>query len=146
MGRVPTADHGHSVAVSGDGKMAYVVNFSEGGRPDNSISVVDLAARKEVRRVDLGPLTYPHGMHCRERTNNPCGVCGRRLLIWQSVVSKRGIVGATSNTLALLRKVDFVRVQPLPKRRGTFIALKDLSTTFRTARPYLQSATRYLFR
>ena len=62
MGRVPTADHGHSVAVSGDGKMAFVVNFSEGGRPGNSISVVDLAARKEVRRIDLGPLTYPHGM------------------------------------------------------------------------------------
>jgi len=62
MGRVPTVDHGHSVAVSGDGKMAFVVNFSEGGRPGNSISVVDLAARKEVRRIDLGSLTYPHGM------------------------------------------------------------------------------------
>ena len=62
MGRVPTVDHGHSVAVSGDGKTAYVVNFSEGGRPGNSVSVVDLAARKEVRRIDLGPLTYPHGM------------------------------------------------------------------------------------
>ena len=62
MGRVPTVDHGHSVAVSGDSKMAYVVNFAQGGRPGNSISVVDLAAQKEVRRVDLGPLTYPHGM------------------------------------------------------------------------------------
>jgi YVTN family beta-propeller protein len=62
MGRVPTVDHGHSVAGSGDGKLAYVVNFSEGGRPGNSISVVDLAARKEVRRVDLGPLTSPHGL------------------------------------------------------------------------------------
>ena len=61
-GRVPTVDHGHSVAVSGDGKTAFVVNFAEGGRPGNSISVVDLAARKEVRRIDLGPLTYPHGM------------------------------------------------------------------------------------
>jgi YVTN family beta-propeller protein len=62
VGRVPTVDQGHSVAVSGDGKMAFVVNFSEGGRPGNSISVVDLAARKEVRRADLGPLTYPHGL------------------------------------------------------------------------------------
>jgi YVTN family beta-propeller protein len=61
-GRVPTVDHGHSVAVSGDGKTAYVVNFAEGGRPGNSISVVDLAAKKEVRRIDLGPLTSPHGM------------------------------------------------------------------------------------
>jgi DNA-binding beta-propeller fold protein YncE len=62
VGRVPTVDHGHSVAVSGDRKMAFVVNFSEGGRPGNSISVVDLAARKEVRRIDLGSLTNPHGM------------------------------------------------------------------------------------
>ena len=61
-GRVPTVDHGHSVAVSGDGKTAYVVNFSEGGRAGNSISVVDLAARKESRRIDLGSLTYPHGL------------------------------------------------------------------------------------
>ena len=62
MGRVPTVDHGHSVTASGDGKMAYVVNFSKGGRAGNSISVVDLAARKEMRRIDLGSLTYPHGM------------------------------------------------------------------------------------
>ena len=62
VGRVPTVDQGHSVAVSGDGKLAFVVNFSEVGRPGNSISVVDLAARKEVRRIDLGSLTYPHGL------------------------------------------------------------------------------------
>ena len=62
MGRVPTVDQGHSVTVSGDGKMAYVVNFSEGGRAGNSISVVDLSALKELRRIDLGSLTYPHGM------------------------------------------------------------------------------------
>ena len=62
MGRVPTADHGHSVAVSGDRKLAFVVNFAQGSRPGNTISVVDLAAQKEVRRIDLGPLTYPHGL------------------------------------------------------------------------------------
>ena len=37
VGRVPTVDHGHSVAVSGDRRLAFVVNFSEGGRPGNSI-------------------------------------------------------------------------------------------------------------
>lgn len=61
-GRVPTVNHGHSVTVSGDGKTAYVVNFGEGSSAGNSISVVDLAAQKELRRIDLGSLTYPHGM------------------------------------------------------------------------------------
>jgi DNA-binding beta-propeller fold protein YncE len=62
MGRVPTVDHGHSVAVSGDRKLAFLVNFAQGDHPGNTISVVDLAAQKEVRRIDLGPLTYPHGL------------------------------------------------------------------------------------
>jgi DNA-binding beta-propeller fold protein YncE len=62
MGRVPTVDHGHSVVVSADRKLAFVVNFAQGSRPGNSISVVDLAAQKEVRRIDLSPFTYPHGL------------------------------------------------------------------------------------
>ena len=62
MGRVPTVDHGHSVAVSSDRRTAFVVNFAEGGRPGNTISVVDLVAQKEVRKIDLGSLTYPHGL------------------------------------------------------------------------------------
>ena len=78
MGRVPTVDQGHSVTVSSDGKMAYVVNFSEGGRAGNTISVVDLAARKELRRIDLGSLTYPHGMKLvGESCTSPCRAARR---------------------------------------------------------------------
>lgn len=62
VGRVPTLDDGHSVAVSPDRRIAFVVNFAVDGRPGNSISVVDLVAQKEVRQVNLGPLTYPHGL------------------------------------------------------------------------------------
>jgi len=61
VGRVPTGEAPHEVAASDDGKLAFVANY--GARnPGNTISVIDLAAQKELRRVDLGPLRRPHGI------------------------------------------------------------------------------------
>jgi YVTN family beta-propeller protein len=61
VGRVPTGEGPHEVATSADGRLAYVTNYG-GQKPGNSLSVIDLAAAKEVRRVDLGPLLRPHGI------------------------------------------------------------------------------------
>jgi YVTN family beta-propeller protein len=61
VGRVPTGDGPHEVATSADGRTAYVANYG-GQQHGNSISVIDLAARKETKRVDLGPLLRPHGI------------------------------------------------------------------------------------
>jgi YVTN family beta-propeller protein len=61
VGRVPTGDGPHEVVVSQDGKTAYVANYGA-QQPGNSISVIDLAARKETKRVDLGPFLRPHGL------------------------------------------------------------------------------------
>ncbi|MGO9257497.1 MAG: YncE family protein [Bryobacteraceae bacterium] len=44
-----------------DGQLAFVANYG-GSTPGNSISVIGLAARKELRRVDLGSLRRPHGL------------------------------------------------------------------------------------
>src|SRR5215470_3554004 len=61
VARIPTGEGPHEIAVSDDGKMAFVANY--GGRtPGNTISVMDLVARKELRRVDLGALRRPHGI------------------------------------------------------------------------------------
>ena len=61
VARVPTGEGPHEVTVSSDGKLAFVGNY--GGRtPGNSISVIDIVAQKELRRVDLGPLRRPHGI------------------------------------------------------------------------------------
>jgi YVTN family beta-propeller protein len=61
VGRVPTGEGPHEVTVSSDGKLAFVGNY--GARtPGNSISVIDIVAQKELRRVDLGPLRRPHGI------------------------------------------------------------------------------------
>lgn len=61
VGRVQTGEGPHEVATSADGRTAYVANYG-GQQPGNTLSVVDLAARKEVRRVDLGPFLRPHGV------------------------------------------------------------------------------------
>ncbi len=57
MARVPVGDNPHEVAVSDDGKTAYISNY--GG---NTVSVVDLVAQKPLRAIDLGALRQPHGL------------------------------------------------------------------------------------
>jgi YVTN family beta-propeller protein len=61
IARIPTGEGPHEITVSDDGKLAFVANY--GGRaPGNTISVMDLVAQKELRRVDLGALRRPHGI------------------------------------------------------------------------------------
>jgi YVTN family beta-propeller protein len=61
LGRVPTGESPHEVVASTDGKLAFTSNYG-GATPGNTISVIDLAAQKELRRVDLGSLRRPHGL------------------------------------------------------------------------------------
>jgi len=60
-GRVPVGESPHEIAVSPDGRFAFVTNYGA-QTPGQSISMIDIAAMKEVRRVDLGPLRKPHGI------------------------------------------------------------------------------------
>lgn len=61
VARIPTGEGPHEVTVSDDGKLAFVSNY--GARtPGNTLSVMDLVAQKELRRVDLGALRRPHGI------------------------------------------------------------------------------------
>jgi YVTN family beta-propeller protein len=62
IGQVPTGEGPHEVATSSDGKLAFVANYGTAQRPGNTISVIDLESRKEVRRIDLSPLGRPHGI------------------------------------------------------------------------------------
>lgn len=52
----------HEIAASPDGKYAVVANTGSYQQPGNSLSVIDVAQRKEIHRVDLGPLWNPHGI------------------------------------------------------------------------------------
>jgi len=59
--QIPTGDGPHEVALSPDGRTAYVTNYGA-QTPGSSLSVIDIAAGKETRRVDLGALRRPHGV------------------------------------------------------------------------------------
>ena len=61
FGHVPTGQDPHELAVSADGKLAFASNYG-GGPQGNTLSVIDIAARKELHRVDLSPLRRPHGL------------------------------------------------------------------------------------
>ena len=54
LGRVPVGRDPHEVSVTPDGRMAFVASPSEG------ISVIDVPAMKELRRVNTGALSAPH--------------------------------------------------------------------------------------
>jgi YVTN family beta-propeller protein len=63
IARIPTGNGPHEIAASDDGKLAFVSNY---GQPPqqagNSLSVYDLAAQKEIHRVDISRLRAPHGI------------------------------------------------------------------------------------
>lgn len=61
-GKVAVGDGPHEVVLSADGKTAYVSNYGA-QTAGSSISVIDIATAKELRRVDVSPLMRPHGLH-----------------------------------------------------------------------------------
>ncbi len=61
VARIPTGEGPHEMAVSDDGKLAFVANYGV-RTAGNTLSVMDLLAQKELRRVDLGSLRRPHGI------------------------------------------------------------------------------------
>ena len=54
LGRVPTVNGPHEVTASPDGRLAFVASPSDG------ISVIDLEAMTELRRLDIGAGSVPH--------------------------------------------------------------------------------------
>ncbi len=62
LGKVPTGEAPHEVAASEDGKTAVVCNYGTGPNPGTTLTVVDVAARKETRRLTLPGLLRPHGI------------------------------------------------------------------------------------
>lgn len=61
VGQISTGEAPHELTVSSDGRFAYVANYGV-GTPGDTLSVMDLVAQKEIRRVDLVELRRPHGI------------------------------------------------------------------------------------
>ncbi len=62
VGRVPTGQGPHELVVSTDGKLAFASNYGTGPAPGHTISMIDIAAQRELRRIDVAPLSRPHGL------------------------------------------------------------------------------------
>lgn len=62
VGKAPTGIGPHEVTVSADGKTAYVANYGDRETIGDSLSIIDIAARKEIKRLALGDLKRPHGI------------------------------------------------------------------------------------
>ena len=59
-GKVAVGNDPHEVIASADGSTAYVTNYGFGAY--NTLAVVDLAGRRALPAIDLGPLRGPHGL------------------------------------------------------------------------------------
>ncbi len=72
---VPVGQHPHEVAFSPDRKLLYtsdngtmrIENAGEGG---NSLSVIDVAARKKIGDISLGKFRRPHGLDVDPKTGH----------------------------------------------------------------------------
>ncbi len=70
---IPVGSKPHEIALSADGRTAYVSNFGlleadhKVGTPGNTISVIDVARAMELRRFRISPslLAAPHGLKLR---------------------------------------------------------------------------------
>ena len=59
--RIPVGESPHEIVASSDGKFAFVTNYGA-QTPGQTISMIDVAKMREVRRIDLGALRKPHGI------------------------------------------------------------------------------------
>lgn len=66
VARVPVGREPHELAVSSDGKYAVATNTGANSDPGNTLSLIDVVKRKEIRRVNLGPMYKPHGVVYRD--------------------------------------------------------------------------------
>jgi len=62
VAKIATGNGPHEVAVTGDAKTAIVANYGTGPEPGATLSIVDVAARAERKRLKL-PVLRPHGLY-----------------------------------------------------------------------------------
>ena len=63
VARIPIPGGPHELTVSADGRFAHLANYYQADEKlGHSISVIDIAARKEVRKIETGALEMLHGI------------------------------------------------------------------------------------
>ena len=62
LAKLPSGPDPHEIIASDDGRFAYISNYGGVDSTLNTISVVDLVARKALPPIDLGALRSAHGL------------------------------------------------------------------------------------
>jgi YVTN family beta-propeller protein len=62
VARVPAGPDPHEIVASADGRLAYVSNYGGSDSALNTITVIDVAARKALPPINLGALRSAHGL------------------------------------------------------------------------------------
>ena len=62
VGHAPSGPDPHELVVVPGGKLAIATNYGGGPGGGKTLTVMDIAAGTEVRKVDLSPLSRPHGL------------------------------------------------------------------------------------
>jgi YVTN family beta-propeller protein len=60
--RIPAGPDPHEIVASDDGKLAFISNYGGSDSALNTISVVDLEARKALPPIELGAVRSTHGL------------------------------------------------------------------------------------
>lgn len=60
--RLPTGVGPHEVAVSPDGRRAVVTDYGVRGGPGNTLTVIDIPAKRVTATISLGQYQRPHGV------------------------------------------------------------------------------------
>jgi YVTN family beta-propeller protein len=72
---VPVGRHPHEMALSPDRRLAYITDngtmrIEQAGTGGNTISIVDLVARKKIGEISLGKYRRPHGIDLHAKSGS----------------------------------------------------------------------------
>ena len=62
LATLPTGNGPHEVVLSKDGRIAVVTDYFGSTGPGNTLTVIDVPAKRVVRTISLGQYTRPHGI------------------------------------------------------------------------------------
>lgn len=113
---LPTDPGPHEVGVSPDGRFAIVTNYGYRGTSGNSLTVIDVAAAKVVRNIELVEFDSPHGVEWVDNERAAVTVEGSKALILVHVASGE-VVGSidTDQEVSHMVALD-------PERQRAYVA------------------------
>lgn len=127
LAKLPTGKGPHEAAASPDGRTAYVSNYGSFGvfrtgeqprmEPGNTITVLDLEARRVKATFDLGSYTQPHGIWISRD--------GRRL--WVTCEGAKAVLELDTESGRILKAWDTAQdvshmLVPTPDERKLYVA------------------------